>query len=101
MTRRLYVVVRRDISPGLQLAQACHATREFTIRHADNDVGDNLVVLQAEPAELARLVEAAEGVCAVAPFHEPDLDGELTAAAFGVGARRLLSSYPLALRECA
>jgi electron transfer flavoprotein alpha/beta subunit len=97
--KRLYIVVRNDITPGLQIAQACHAAREFTL-YADEDVGDNLVVLQAGPAELAQHVERALAYgCAVVRFHEPDLGGELTAAAFGGGAQRILASLPLALRK--
>lgn len=91
--KRLYIVVRNDIAPGLQMAQACHAAREFTLKSGE-DVGENLVVLHASHAELERLVTASPCV----PFHEPDLGGELTAAAFGGNARKLLSSLPLALR---
>lgn len=95
--KRLYVVVRHDLPLGLQMAQACHAAREFTLQH-EEDVGDNLVVLHASPGELCCLVASAEGLCTVTAFHEPDLGGELTAAAFGLGARALLSSLPLACR---
>lgn len=94
--KRLYIVVRNDIPPGLQMAQACHAAHEFG--RTGEDVGDNLVVLHASHADLERLVASAAGVCSCVPFHEPDLGGELTAAAFGCGARRILSSFPLALR---
>lgn len=97
--KRLYVVVRSDIPPGLQLAQACHAAYAFGATRTAEDVGDNLVVLHATQEDLERLVdEAQRGVCSCVPFHEPDLGGELTAAAFGVGARRILSCLPLALR---
>lgn len=95
--KRLYIVVRNDIRAGLKIAQACHAAREFTLRQSE-DVGENLVVLEAPPDELARVVGAARGLCSVVPFHEPDLDGAMTAAAFGLGAQKLLSSLPLACR---
>lgn len=96
----LYVVVRADLPAGLQLAQACHVTREFGQRFASLDVGESLVVLHA-PSESA-LVELAarasrDGV-ALAVFHEPDLGGAATAAAFDGRARKLLSCLPLALR---
>ena len=97
----LYVVVRRDLEPGLKLAQACHATREFTRSWPMEAVGDNLVVLDAEPEQLAELVVKAGGVCSATAFHEPDLGGELTAVALGVGARRLVSCFPLACRKSA
>lgn len=96
--KRLYVVVRSDLRTGLKMAQACHAAREFTLERPVEDVGDNLVVLEAPLDELAELVARAAGVCSVTAFHEPDLDGALTAAAFGLGAQKLLSQLPLACR---
>jgi hypothetical protein len=94
----LYIVVRNDISAGLMMAQACHAAREYTL-HSREDPGDNLVCLQASPTQLFGLVvrAACEGTSAL-PFFEPDLHGALTAAAFGSGAKKLLSQLPLALR---
>lgn len=99
LTKRLYVVVRADIPAGLQLAQACHVTREFTLAHPEEDVGENLVVLHApnEP-ELARLVHTVDPLCLSSIFYEPDLGGAMTAVAFSGDARRHLSSLPLALR---
>jgi hypothetical protein len=100
MKPRLYVVVRADLPPGLQLAQACHATREFGLRYPGLDLGDNLVVLQV-PGEAALhelLLEAGDRDLPAVAFAEPDLHDELTAAAFSGDARALLSSLPLALR---
>ena len=45
--KRLYVVVRADLAHGLQLAQACHAAREFSLAHPGDASGENLVVLEA------------------------------------------------------
>lgn len=94
--RRLYVVVRGDLPPGLQMAQACHAVREFSREHPDIDVGENLVVLQAKhEGELLRIwlhSEAFEG----SAFQEPDLGNEFTAIALDGAARPLVSSLPLA-----
>lgn len=97
----LYVVVRRDLKPGLKLAQACHATRALSLEHPREAVGENLVVLECDGGELARVAELAEESCTVVRFFEPDLGGELTAVAFGTGARRLLSCLPLAGRDAA
>ena len=97
---KLYVVVRADLPPGLQVAQACHALREFVHQYPEVDRewfsrSNNLVVLQVPSlAALEALVLRTEG--AVAPFYEPDLDGAMTAAAFADG--RQLGSLPLALR---
>lgn len=98
--RALFVVVRDDLPPGLQLAQACHAARDFSLRHPGADVGENLIALAATHPDLQDLVlrVAAGGLCLCVPVHEPDLGGQLTAAAFGSEARPLLSCLPLALR---
>ncbi len=97
--KRLYIVVRDDLPPGLQMAQACHAAHEYGVYGGD-DVGDNLVVLHASHTRLRELTAQA---CALGlshqPFHEPDLGNELTACAFSGSARPLLSSLPLALRD--
>lgn len=93
---RLYVIVRSDLPPGLQLAQACHATREFGNLYPFCDVGENLVVLQAQDeTELRTIVEGCRGFL-VAPFHEPDLGGEMTAAAISGAAKGRLRRLPLA-----
>jgi hypothetical protein len=96
----LYVVVRHDLGAGLQMAQACHAVREFTREHPADGVGDNLVVLETSLDRLHFLAYRARvgEKCRTTAFHEPDLGGELTAVAFGAGARKLLSELPLAGR---
>lgn len=97
--KRLYIVVRDDLPPGLMLAQACHAAFEYGMTGAD-DVGDNLVVLTASPA---RLVELEAQVCALClsheSFREPDLGGELTAMALSGSAKLLVNDLPLAPRR--
>lgn len=96
--KRLYVVVREDLPPGLQMAQACHAAFEYGL-HGSDDVGDNIVVLHASAERLRQLVEeAAKRGLSYQDFHEPDLGGELTACAFTGAARSLVSSLPLAMR---
>lgn len=99
--KRLYVVVRGDLPPGLQMAQACHVTREFTRLHPRVDVGENLIALSVPDEEdLEGLLFAAVGKCRAAAFCEPDLGGEMTALALsGKRARSLLGGLPLALRE--
>lgn len=94
--KRLYVVVRGDLPIGLQMAQACHAAREFALKWPEVDAGENLVVLQAQhEGHLLRLwleCDTYEGVT----FREPDLGDQYTAFAVTGGARPLLSSLPLA-----
>lgn len=100
---RIYTIVRKDLSPGLQIAQAGHALRAFAAEHPELDKqwyegGNNLVVLWADDEvalrlELERL--RAEGLRCAA-FHEPDLSEQLTAIAVEGSARKLVRHYPLA-----
>lgn len=92
---RLYVIVRSDLSPGMQLAQACHAARAFGPCSSE----ENLVVLHA-PDELALTALAHDLELAGLPvvrFVEPDLGHQLTAiSAGGAHAKRMLRALPLA-----
>lgn len=103
---KLYVVVRNDLPPGLQVAQACHALREFVARHPGLDEqwyrgSNNLVILQVRgKADLDVLRDRADKLeIAYADFHEPDMGGTLTAVAFSAEAKLILSNLPLALRS--
>jgi len=102
---KIYVVVRDDLDPGDQLAQAVHAA--FAYGNTDPQGvdawihGENNVVVLAVPSEqeLARLaakIHADMGALHV-EIREPDLADELTAIAVEQSAERLLSSLPLAL----
>ena len=96
---RLYVVVRADLPPGLQCAQACHAARAF---RDPPDADENLIVLSTRHDRLLQLEQAAalEGWPHVT-FHEPDLGGELTAMALPgtPEVTVILRHLPLALRD--
>ena len=101
---KLYVIVRNDLCPGLQIAQACHALRAFVEDQPEaerswHDASNNLVVLQVPNEEELTALGATLGShgIPVAPFHEPDLDGSLTALAAGPEARRYVCRLPLAL----
>jgi peptidyl-tRNA hydrolase len=100
---KLYIVVRADLKPGLQAAQACHALRLFSAEHPEEDRAwyegsNNLVLLQVpDERELLALREKADG-CPASLFREPDLGGEATALAFGPAARKTVSNLPLLLR---
>lgn len=97
---KLYIVVLRALSTGLKIAQACHALRAFTDQHADIDAdwyatSNNIVVLQAD--DLPTLADRMDALgLAVARFHEPDRDDELTALCVEPGAAYTLRRYPLA-----
>ena len=98
------MVTRADLPPGTQACQAIHAACEFAAtqptRFAHWHCLSNIIVLLAAPDEAAlrRLCQQAHAAGhAVVAFHEPDLDQQLTAAAFEPAARALLSRLPLAL----
>jgi hypothetical protein len=101
-------VVRGDLPPGLQMAQAMHAAIEFQHDWPDearrwNDRSRYLVCVAA-PSELDLhdlLARASSLGVRFSAFQEPDLDHEMTAVALQPGtlARQLCSGYPLALRH--
>lgn len=97
----MYVVVRADLLPGLQAAQACHAVRLFVEdeREADRrwyEQSNNLVLLQVPgQKELLEFYERACGSKVL--FREPDLEGEATAVASL--DKKATSNLPLLLRE--
>jgi len=100
----LYLVTRANLAPGTQACQAAHAALDFAVIYPDL-VGDwhassnTLVILAArDELELAWLCRDAESAdLRTVRFHEPDLAGALTAAAFEPAAARLLRAFPLAL----
>lgn len=96
---KLYGVTRRDLSTGLRAAQVGHALIAWTVAYGPPP--ENLVLLEVEDEQaLYDLAEAVEiQGHGLVRFHEPDLDGELTAFAVDSGAYRYLSSLPLAFRE--
>jgi hypothetical protein len=96
---KFFVVVRADLDPGLQLAQACHAAYALGVSSPRAE-RQNIAVLGATRAQLETLVQrvAERGDCHQA-FYEPDLGGELTACALDGSVRKLVSSLPKALRR--
>lgn len=106
---KLYIAVRADLPPGLQLAQSTHAAFQFFDEHPTQARSwlhrSNFLVVVAVPDEDALLALAAEaslgkGLCTT-KVHEPDLGDEYTAIAMqpGLEAGALCASYPLALRN--
>lgn len=102
---KLYIIVRNDITPGLQIAQACHALREFVEAYPDLDRAwhnnhRNIVILQvpclSDLAALANEADSQEIPCS--RFLEPDMEDQMTAIALARDGERLVSTLPLALR---
>lgn len=103
---KLFVVIRNDLAPGLQAAQAVHAKELFSHEHPEvnsewYEKSNNIVLLQVPNKE--SLVELAyrmmQEKIALSLFREPDLQDEPTALALSPQAARHLSSLPLALRK--
>lgn len=87
-----------------QACQAAHAAIEFCLTYprltAQWHASSGAIVLLAarDELDLSRIhVDVAASGLTVAPFHEPDLDGALTAIAVEPAGRRFLARLPLAL----
>lgn len=105
---KLYIVTRRDLSPGYQAVQSIHAAQQFAVlfpsinrewQERSNFLG---LLSVANEVELTKLATKAEKCgLAVAVWCEPDIDWKITAIAIEAGnrARKLLKKYPLALSE--
>ena len=97
-------MTRRDLHPGYQAVQSCHAAIQFCFEHQvtkewyekSNYLG--LLVAKNE-LELNELVAKAQGQgIMVSVFREPDIGDAVTAIALEPGPRtkRLCSALPLA-----
>lgn len=91
---KLYVVVREDLSPGAQMAQALHAFREFIEAHPKVErnwykTSNTVVILGIEnEKELIALKNMAiTKNIAFSAFYEPDMDDALTAVTFEPGEK--------------
>lgn len=108
MGEKLYLVTRRDIAPGYQAVQSCHAMRQFTAEHPDRDaewfVNSNYLALLsvADEVELMRLITSAQDAgLRWSAFREPDVGGAITAIAIEPHKKtaELCKALPLALKE--
>lgn len=103
--KKLYVITRSDLEPGLEGAQACHAVATYCLRHTDEAFDwtqdENLIWLSTPNKEaLEELVhKLKEAGILTATFHEPDVGNELTAVAAREEATPFVSSLPCALRR--
>ena len=106
---KLYVIIRNDLDPGLQAAQACHAMRLFADEHRTEEnqwyrFSNNIVLLQVPNKEelVALAYKAVNDSIPCSMFKEPDVNDEPTAIALlGRGAKKMTSHLPLALRRAA
>lgn len=101
----MYIVVRSDLSPGLQAAQAVHAGFFFAQTYPEITrewLSDSqyLVIVAADSSEeiLALNAKASSKNIPTSLWSEPDLNGEVTAVALAPGSmsRILCANLPLA-----
>lgn len=110
MGDKLYLVTRRDLAPGYQAVQSCHAMRQFTADHPDRDgewfTNSNYLALLSveDEVELMRLVTASKDAgLRWSAFREPDVGGQITAIAIEPHQKtvELCKGLSLALKELA
>lgn len=95
---RLYVLVRGDLPPGLQYAQAVHAAVEYALTYPERAASTpNAVVLNVLNLEDLLLFASHEPQIGVL-FHEEDLNDEATAYA-AVCEDDRFSGLPLAGKQ--
>lgn len=92
--QKLYLVTRRDLPVGTQVAQLCHAFRQFVAEHAAAELrwletSNTVACLEVE--DEASLLRIADRLTTYSLFREPDLGGAATAFATleGQALRRL------------
>lgn len=105
---KLYIITRRDLSPGLQCAQVAHAAFQFAYEHrplaAQWLQESNFVVILSEENE-ERLIAFGKWIeqnnIPVTWFTEPDINDQVTAIALAPSPRtvELCQTLPLAMRE--
>ena len=105
---KLYLVTRRDIAPGYQAVQSCHAMRQFTAEHPERDcewfTNSNYLALLSvtNEVELMKLISlASDHGLKWSAFREPDVGGEITAIAIEPHPKtaEICKALPLALKE--
>src|SRR5262245_42595612 len=95
---KFFVVARKDLDPGLFVAQACHAAYVLGMR-SPKEERTNIAVLATSKENLESIVSRAKerGICHEA-FYEPDLNDKLTACAIDGAGKKLTSSLPKAFK---
>lgn len=104
---KLSTVSRRDTTAGYQSVMASHAAIQFVFEHpeiAKQWIKDPYLAQLscADENDIKNLIEKLQkNNIKYSVFKEPDLDNQITAIAIEPSdqSRRLLSSYPLMLKE--
>lgn len=100
---KLYLIVRRDLSPSARAVQLCHALRAFVEEHPAEDQvwfqqSNTLVLLEVDNEDCLRhLTEKAQAAgVSWALFREPDIGDQITAIAIAPTGKKLVRGLPLA-----
>lgn len=105
--KHLYVLTRRDMTPGYQGVQSIHAAMEFALRYPDVTEtwhGDSNYLcwlsVKNEAVLNSYLLAAWQKQLLAVGFYEPDVNDQLTAIAIQPGQRSalLVKGLPLALK---
>lgn len=84
MCRKLYILVRRDLSKSQQAVQGGHAVAEYLLRGPSTDWSNGtLVYLSVRDENELKFwgTQISKQGYAVVQFREPDRDNEITAIA--------------------
>lgn len=96
------------MTPGVILAQSCHAAFTFSKEHPDisnewQEISNYIGILVARSEEeFSQILEKATSQnIKFSAFKEPDLDNQITAFALepGVHSKKICSQLPLALKN--
>ena len=104
--KKLFIIGRRDLPPGLRAAQMFHAARLFAAEHpfVENDwfrSSNTIVLLEVENNTALEEIasRATHAHATMTAFSEPEMELEgITALAIGPDGWRVVSSLPLALQ---
>ena len=105
---KLYIILRKDLTPGAKLAQSCHAALCFREEHEEISKqwlkeSNYICILEVNSEQdLIDLLEISKKHnIASSLFKEPDLNNSLTAIALepGLISKKICSKLPLALRN--
>ena len=82
--KKLYVVVRKDLSKSQQAVQGGHALAEYVLRNRDTDWDNGTLVYLGirDESELISLTKKldCDRICHIS-FREPDIGDQMTAIA--------------------
>lgn len=104
---KLYIVTRKDLTPGQQISQSLHVFREFVNQYneIENDWYNNsnyICILSAnDESHLNDIIEKCMlNKVKFSIFKEPDYNDSITSIAIepGLKSKKITSSLPLALK---